>query len=158
MPLEESCEKYRGEMLFVLPVVGYGWCQIAPGTPRYEHGTPLEPPPPFYARVMEFHRFLGKIRAGIAVIEQQCHPLEKQWLAFCVRDGMGNSVHNLTNNPAEYNLRIGKERPTINIDPENLAMPEWMRFEGSICLSGLGYIIESAASLEEIQGRIAMKD
>ena len=63
-------------------------------------------------------------------------------------------MHNFTTNPGYYNISIGKNKPTIQIDLEKLAMPEWMQFESVSHLSGLGYITDSATSHAEIIKRI----
>ena len=91
------------------------------------------------------------------MIEEQHHPLDNQWVAFCIRDGGGEWVHNLTTNPASYNVRIGNEKPSIQIDPEKLSMPEWMQFGSSLILSGEGYILDSRTTLEEVFKRIKSK-
>jgi hypothetical protein len=41
-------------------------------------------------------------------------------------------------------------KPTINIDPANLAMPEWIEFKRSPHLSGLGYVVDKVMSLDDI--------
>jgi len=157
MPLEDFCEKYKGSLVFVLPIEGFGWSRISSGMPPTQSGDWIEPPSPFYARITEFHSFHGKIKAGIAMIEEQHHPLDNQWVAFCIRDGGGEWVHNLTTNPASYNVRIGNEKPSIQIDPEKLSMPEWMQFGSSLILSGEGYILDSRTTLEEVFKRIKSK-
>jgi hypothetical protein len=126
---------------------------MIPDQPSEQPGIGIEPPVPFRARVAEFHYFRGEIKAGVGTLEEQSHPLNGQWVAFCLRD-RGEDVYDLTTNPGKYNVTIGKTKPTIKIDPEKLAMPQWMQFEGSPHLSGLGYIVESATSLEEIYERI----
>lgn len=154
MPLATSCESYKGKLLFVLPTIGSGWSQRFPSTPRFQPGDSIAPPLPFSARFSEFHRFRGAVRAGVGIIEQQSHPLDKEWIACLVRDGMGALTYNFSTNPADYNIGIGKTKPIIAIDEENLAMPEWMQFQGSPHLSGVGYIVESPTSLGEIYQRI----
>jgi len=67
---------------------------------------------------------------------------------------MGTLTFNFLTNPTDYNIRIGKTKPVINIDPEKLPMPEWIRFQASPFLSGFGYIVESETSPEEILKRI----
>ncbi|MGH8023694.1 MAG: hypothetical protein ACRED1_08940, partial [Limisphaerales bacterium] len=54
----------------------------------------------------------------------------------------------------DNNIAIGRKKPVIKIDPEKSAMPEWIQFEGEPHLSGLGYIIESATTIEDIYERI----
>ncbi len=63
-------------------------------------------------------------------------------------------MYDLTVRPGKYNVSIGGRKPTITIDPEHLPMPEWMQFEGVEVLSGLGYIVDSETSLEEIFRRL----
>jgi hypothetical protein len=82
MPLELSCEKLKGQLVFVLPTIGYGWCKRSPSTPRSKVGDSIEPPPPFNARILEFHYFDDGIRGGVGIIEQQDHPLNGQWIGF----------------------------------------------------------------------------
>jgi hypothetical protein len=154
MPLENSCEQFKGQLVFVLPTIGYGWSRRLPSTPRFQAGTGIEPPPPFNARILEFSYFEGGIRGGIAIIEQQDHSLNGEWVGFCVRDGMGALTCNFSTNPADNNIRIGRTKPAIKIDPENLAMPEWIQFEGEPYLSGFGYIVESPTSPDEIIEKI----
>jgi hypothetical protein len=148
MPLEDSCEQFRDKLVSVLPVIGFGWCLIKPCLAPEEAGDPIEPPSAFCARLVEFHYLLGKIKAGIGKVQEQGHPLDKQWLAFSIRD-RGDDMYDFTKKPGKYNLRIGAEKPTIKIDPEKLPMPEWMQFENIPCLSGLGYIAESASLITE---------
>jgi len=154
MPLENSCDKFKGQLVFVLPTIGFGWSRRLPSTPRFQAGDWVEPPSPFNARIFEFHYFDNGIRGGIGIIEQQNHRLNGEWIGFCVRDGMGALMHDFSTCPTDSNIRIGKTRPVIKIDPEKLAMPEWIQFEGEAYLSGLGYIVESATTIEEIYERI----
>jgi len=56
---------------------------------------------------LEFHYFEGGIRGGIGIVEQQDHPLNGDWIGFCVRDGTGTIICNFSNNLAESNIRIG---------------------------------------------------
>ena len=154
MPLENSCEKFKGQLVFVLPTSGFGWCRSLPSAPRFQAGDSIEPPSPFTARILEFYYFDGGIRGGIGIIEQQSHPLNGQWIGFCVRDGLGTLTCNFSTYPADNNISIGKTKPVIKIEPEKLAMPEWIQFEGESYLSGLGYITESPTSLEENNKRI----
>ena len=141
-------------MVFILPIIGFGWSRRLPSTPRFQPGDSIEPPSPFNARIVEFHYFDGGIRGGTGIVEQQNHPLNGQWIGFCVRDKMGTLTCNFSTTPMDNNIRIGKTRPAIKIVPEKLAMPEWIRFEGEPYLSGLGYIVESATTIEEIYQRI----
>ena len=154
MPLEHSCEKFKGQLVFVLPTIGFGWSRRLPSTPRFQAGDSIEPPSPFNVRIVEFYHFNGGIRGGVGIIEQHNHPLNGDWIGFCVRDGMGAITRNFSTYPADNNIEIGKTKPVIRIDPENLAMPEWIQFEGEPHLSGLGYIVESATTIEEIYERI----
>ena len=108
---------------------------------------------PFHAKLMEFHYFLNAIKAGIGIVEKKDHPLDKQWVAFCIRD-RGEDIYNLATKPGYYNISIGANKPVIKIDPDNFAMPEWMQFESSPYLSGLGYITDSVITFEEIIERI----
>ena len=78
MPLDASCEGYKGDLIFVLPIVGFGWCRLAPDTPSHEPGDAVEPPEAFHTRLLEWHYFVGSIRAGIGMIEQPNHLLDKQ--------------------------------------------------------------------------------
>jgi hypothetical protein len=155
MPLEDSCNKYKGQIIYILPKEGYGWSQRLPSTPRFTPGDHIETPEPFFARVLEFCYLLGHIRAGICIIEQKGHLMNKQWMAFCVRDGMGALTYNLSNNPAQYNISIGKVKPTLDIDTKNLAMPEWMRFEGFSYITGIAYIVEEATTLKDVHAKVA---
>jgi len=154
MPLDNSCEQFKEQLVFVLPTAGFGWCRSLPSTPRFEAGDSIEPPLPFNARILEFYYFGGGIRGGIGIIELQKHPLNGEWIGFCVRDGMGTLTCNFSTYPANNNISIGKTKPVIKVEPEKLAMPEWIQFEGESYLSGLGYIVESATTIEEIYERI----
>ena len=154
MPLEKSCEDFKGKLVFVFPTIGYGWRRILPSTSKLQSGDSIEPPSPFKLRILEFHHFDGGIRGGIGIIEQQNHSLNGEWIGFCVRDGMGTLTCNFSTYPADNNIRIGKTKPVIKIDTEKLAMPEWIQFQDSPFLSGLGYFVELPTSLEEIYERI----
>jgi hypothetical protein len=66
---------------------------------------------------------------------------------------MGSLTYNLSDNPAQYNISVCKVKPVIKIDPENLAMPEWMQFEGAPYLTGLGYIVDSEAEFYKMVKR-----
>jgi len=63
-------------------------------------------------------------------------------------------MRNFSTYPTDNNIRIGKTKPVIKIDQEKLAMPEWIQFEGEPYLSGLGYIVETVTTIEEIYERI----
>jgi hypothetical protein len=154
MPLDNSCDKFKGQLVFVLPTIGFGWSRRFPSILRFQPGDSIEPPSPFNARIFEFHYFDGGIRGGIGIIEQQDHPLSGQWIGFCVRDGMGTLIRDFSTYPTDNNVSIGKTRPAIKIDTEKLAMPEWIQFGGEAYLSGLGYIVESPTTIEEIYERI----
>ena len=153
MPLEDSCKKYQGCLVFVMPVEGFGWCQTGSGAPPNQPGDWMEPPAPFHTRIVEFHDFQGGIKAGVGTVEEKGHPSDGRWVAFCLRD-RGEDMYDLTVRPGKYNVSIGGKKPTITIDPEHLPMPEWMQFEGVEVLSGLGYIVDSETSLEEIFRRL----
>jgi len=154
MPLEKSCEQYKGKLIFILPTTGFGWNKMPPNTPKLQSGDSIEPPSPFYARISEFAYLEGEIRGGIGIIDQKGHPLNGEWFGFCVRDGMGTLTCNFSTYPANNNISIGMTKPAIKIDQKKLAMPEWIQFEDASHLSGLGYIVESSTTLEEIYERI----
>ena len=147
MPLETSCTEYIGKLLFVLPIVGYGWCQVDPSAPADQPGGAIDTPQPFHARLLEFQYLDGKIAGGIGTVEESGHPLDKEWVAFCIRD-RGTDMYDLTTNPGKYNVGIGKNRPTIKIDLD-IPMPQWMRFEGPPIASGFGFIAESETRIKE---------
>jgi hypothetical protein len=132
--------------VFVLPIAGYGWCRVDPSAPADESGGAIDTPQPFHAKVLEFHYFDGKIAAGIGTVEERDHPLDKEWVAFCIRD-RGTDMYDLTNNPGKYNVGIGKHRPTIKID-HDIPMPQWMLFEGPPIVSGFGFIAESETRIK----------
>jgi hypothetical protein len=149
MPLEQACEKYIKSLVFVLPVEGFGWNKIVPNSRERSSGEPIEPPEPFRVRMSEFHYYNGMIQAGVGVVESRGHPLDKMWFAFCLRD-RGRDIYNLTTKIGKYNLGISEAKPTIKIEPDNLAIPEWIQFGDSPYLSGLGHISESEISLDEV--------
>jgi RHS repeat-associated protein len=94
---------------------------------------------------VEFCYYLEKIRAGIGVIHEPNHPCDGQWLAFCVRDANGEIVYDFTTSPGKHNIRIGRTRPTVNIDPDDLPIPEWMQFSAPL----LGFGMPATASFPE---------
>jgi hypothetical protein len=147
MPLETSCTEYIGKLVFILPIVGYGWCRVDPNEPPDHLGGAIDTPQPFHARLLEFHYFDGEIAAGIGIVEEPNHLSDKDWVAFCIRD-RGEDMYNLTTKPGKYNVEIGKNKPTIKINLD-IPMPQWMRFEGPPIASGLGYIAESEAQIKE---------
>lgn len=153
MPLENTCENHKGNLVFVLPIIGFGWCKIVPNSLSSQPGGAVEPPEPFHARITEFYYLEGDIKAGAGIVEEQSHPLDKEWVAFCIRD-REEDMYNLTTKPGKYNVRIGKRKPTITIVPDSLPIGEWMQFKSSIVLSGLGYVAESATWIKDVYNRI----
>ena len=145
MPLENSCKEYKGKVVFVLPVEGFGWNRIVPTEPS----SSIEPPSQFIMEISEFHFYKEMIQAGVGVIKTASHALHGKWVAFALRD-RGEDIYNLTTRPGKYNIAIGDKKPNIVIDPKTLAMPEWMQFGDSPHLSGLGFITETETSLDEI--------
>jgi len=133
--------------VFILPIIGFGWCRVDPSAPADQPGGAIDTPQPFRAKVLEFHYFNGKIAAGIGTVDEPNHPLDKEWVAFCIRD-RGADMYNLTTNPGKYNVEIGKNKPTIKIDLD-IPMPQWMRYEGPPVASGFGYIAESESWIKE---------
>jgi hypothetical protein len=153
MPLESSCAKYRDKLVFVLPIIGFGWCEKSAAIDRFEPD-PIEVPLPFFACILKFHNFAEEIRAAIGIVEQSGHALDKLWVALLVRDGLGSLTFNFASDPAEYNVILGEVEPIIHIDEENLPMPEWAKFPGSSELSGLGHALEKPESLEKLYARV----
>jgi hypothetical protein len=153
MPLDDACKRYENRLVFVLPVQGFGWCRIDPRSPSSLPGEE-KGPAPFHATVVEFCYYLEKIRAGIGVIHEPNHPCDGQWLAFCVRDANGEIVYDFTTSPGKHNIRIGRTRPTVNIDPDNLPIPEWMQFSAPPVLSGFGYIAESGEFIKDLRDAV----
>jgi hypothetical protein len=147
MPLEKSCTDYVGKLTFILPIVGFGWCRVDPGAPADQPGGAIDTPRPFHAKIQEFHYLDGKIAAGVGIVEDPEHQFDKEWVAFCLRDG-GIDMYDFTTNPGKYNLRIGRNKPTIKIDLD-VPMPQWMRFEGPPIASGFGFIAESEIWIKE---------
>jgi hypothetical protein len=141
MPIEVSPTQYIDKLVLVWPVIGFGWSQIDPVDPLDQPVTAIDPPAPFHARLVEFHIFGGRITGATGTVEEPQHPLDKQWVAFFIRD-RGVDVYNLTTNPGKYNVGVGKQRPTIEIDLE-VPMPQWMRFVGSPMVGGFGCIAET---------------
>lgn len=152
MPIEDSSTRYLNALVLVWPIVGFGWSRIDPSAPSDQPGVAIDPPALFHARLLEFHNAAGKLVGGIGIIEEPQHLLDKQWVAFCIRD-RGTDTYNLTTNPGKYNVRVGKSKPVIKIDLE-VPMPQWMGFEGSSAVSGFGFIAESEAWLKEKHGWI----
>jgi hypothetical protein len=150
MPIEDSSIQYINKLVLVWPIIGFGWSRVDPNVPPDQPGVSIEPPPLFHARVLELHKFAGKIAGGVGTVEEPNHLLDKEWVAFCVRD-RGADMYNLTTNPGKYNLEIGKNKPSIRIDIE-VPMPQWMRFEGSLIVSGFGFIAESETWLKDKPG------
>lgn len=141
MPLDNSCEQYKGNLVFVWPVIGFGWCRMNPQSPPLQPGEAIDPPSPFYARLLEFYYFADQIAAGIGIVEQSNHPCDKNWVAFCIRD-RGMDTYNLTTNPGKFNVQIGENKPNIKISLD-VPVPQWVQFEDSTVSSGLGYIATS---------------
>jgi hypothetical protein len=152
MPLEESCMKFLGRSAFVLTAEGFGWSRIVGGGASGEPGEHIEPPAPFHVRVEEFHGFGGGIAAGVGTVQEAGHTSEGKWVAFCLRD-RGEDIYDMSRRPGKYNVRIGERKPTISIDA-NLPMPQWMQFGDAEVLSGLGYVLDSETSLEEVFRRL----
>ena len=145
MPLEQQCAKYQGTPVFVLPVEGFGWCRRAAGLPASEPGDWVEPPAPFRARIAEFHYLAGAIKAGIATVEEKGHPADGKWVGFCLRD-RGADLYDFAARPGNFNLSISDTKPLITIDPNRLAMPEWME-------SAILILRRSRRGLRESAGR-----
>jgi hypothetical protein len=150
MPIEISSAQYINKLVLVWPIIGFGWSRLDPSAPSNQPGVSIDPPLPFHARLLEFHNFAGKIAGASGMVEEPQHPLDKEWVAFCIRD-RGTDVYNLTTNPGKYNVEVGKNKPVIKIDLE-VPMPQWMQFEGSPIVSGLGFIAESEAWIKEKYG------
>jgi hypothetical protein len=147
MPIEASSAQYINKLVLVWPVIGFGWSRIDPDAPSDQPGVAIDPPALFHARLLEFHDFAGKIVGGSGIVEELQHPLDKQWVAFCIRD-RGTDTYNLTTNPGKYNVRVGNRKPVIKIDLE-VPMPQWMRFEGPPIVSGFGFVAESETWLKK---------
>jgi hypothetical protein len=147
MPIEDSSTQHINQSVLVWPIIGFGWSRVDPSLPPGQSGVPIDPPQPFHAKLLEFHNFAGKIAGGIGVVEEPCHALDKEWVAFCIRD-RGTDMYDLTSNPGKYNVSVGKNKPVIKIDLE-VPMPQWMRFYGSPIASGFGFIAESETWIKE---------
>ena len=147
MPLESSTEEYKNRLLIVWPIIGFGWSVIDTHASSEQPGQSIEPPSPFHMRLLELHYFGGQIAGGVATVEESAHDFHGDWVAFCIRD-RGTDVYNLTTNPGKYNVRIGKNKPTIKIDLD-VPMPQWMRFDAGQVASGLGIIAESKNWIKE---------
>jgi len=144
--------------VFVLPVGGFGWNRLdidAPAASISKDPQPL----PFNTRLLEFYRQDRDIKAVVGIIDTPEHVLNGYWAAFCIRDGHlkekdeGKMFFNFTSRPGKYNVRIGTQKPRIQIDYSR-PIPEWMDFPHGMILDGLAYVAESALPLQEIIDRI----
>jgi hypothetical protein len=152
MPLDESCEAFVNAEVYILPVHGYGWCRIDDGSTPISRVS-VEVPPPFWVRISDLARYRNRIAGGAGVISRACQELSGQWVGFVVRDALGEINFDLSTRIAEYNVRIGATKPKVDVQPEALPMPEWIRFEGPPFLSGLAFIADRAITLDDVLRR-----
>ena len=107
MGLELSTVSYKGRLVAVKPVYGWGWYRLdAPGTP-----VPAEvngAPRPFHCRIQYFCHFNGELNGAVAVIEEPDHIYDRLWAYFWLRvTGMYNFVDRLPH----CNIEIGPDAP-----------------------------------------------
>jgi hypothetical protein len=153
MPLENTCHSTVGSLVFVLPIIGFGWSELKRGG-EFPDEVGIDPPEPFCVRITKFHCHENQIRGAIGTIEQDGHSLNGKWAAFCARDGGGGDFYNLTTKPTKHNVRIGGSEPVIEVGGDSVPMVEWIQFEGVDVLSGIGYVAESIDWIREVFERI----
>lgn len=149
MPLEKTCEARLNTLVFVMPVIGYGWSRI-PKSNSIEQQTGIDPPAPFGLKIEKLHFHKSEIRAVTGAIECEGHPLHGLWASLVVRDGGGVDWHNFTDKTAKHNVHIGKSMPIIEISDAEVPMVEWVQFEGVETLLGMAYVAESRELLQEL--------
>jgi hypothetical protein len=134
-----SGSKLKNKLVFIFPIIGFGWCDIDSRLPVDENLKAIETPLPFHARLLQLDYFAGRIIGGRGMIEDLNHPWSKQSVAFCIRD-RGEDLYDLDTNPGKFNVRVGKGNPVIKVD-RDVPMPNWMKFSSpSRVASGFGFI------------------
>jgi hypothetical protein len=103
--LDESAEKFIGELLAVTPHHGYGWSH---------NGKSIAPPPsPFHMRLHRLWNHDGTRRGGVAQVEQPGHPCDGLWVVFSTRHV---KPYDLASRTDVYNLDLGAGDPIANAE------------------------------------------
>ena len=144
MGLDLSAETYRGRLLAVKPVYGWGWSRLdAPEipVPAQTNGVPHS----FHCRIQHFFSFYGELRGAVGVIEEPGHIYDGLCVVFSTRVmGMHNFIDSLT----YCDMHIGLGAP----------VGEWPAFvSGSPIVNGYGFVGESLKAIEENDARILGK-
>ena len=141
MGLDLSAEKYRGNLIAVKPVYGWGWSRLdVPDlpVPAQINGVPHA----FHCRIQHFFSFHDELRGAVAVIEEPGHIYDGLWVVFSTR-AIGS--HDLVNNLPYCDIHIGSDAP----------VGEWPEIvSGSPIVNGYGYVGESLGDIEENDARM----
>ncbi|HOD14901.1 MAG TPA: hypothetical protein PK307_03325 [Spirochaetota bacterium] len=101
--LDDTCEKYIGELLFVETQYGYGW-DYPENINKKITNIEMEPIPNFQFRLQEFKIFQNNLRrGGIGIIEDETCKYNKSIIEFDVRH---EGRYNFDSEIAVYNIII----------------------------------------------------
>jgi len=151
MPFTETCKRYMGQTLFVLPYYGYGWVredlEVRILGPLDKLG-----PEPFHLRVEELIYCDRQLMGVSGIIGEQKHQFDKYWCGCLLRN---TDDSDFTDHPGQYMIWIAQKKLSIHPSPyPEKALYEWVTFDKSeFCLCGYGAVAESMQWIQDIYDR-----
>ena len=143
--LDDSALEFVGRPVAARTIYGWGWAE---GHDDRTDSVPVDVPPSFHFRVVEFCDWNGERRGGIGHIDQAGHIYDGHWLLFYTRVcGCFDFVLKI----ADYNFHIGRNRPSLYRPTKDPMMAKaWPlpRFVDCSSVWGYGQI---AATLDAIE-------
>jgi hypothetical protein len=151
MPLTETCRRYVGRNLFVLPYYGYGWNRQDVAEPPKTLLDTLGPEP-FHLRVGEIISDGRDLMALTGTIEETDHQFNDYWCACLLRN---TDASDFTAKPGDYMIWIARKALPIHPAPyPEKALYHWVTFDKSVfCLCGFGTLAESVDWIQDIYKR-----
>jgi hypothetical protein len=141
MSLEETCKDYKGRLVAVKPVYGWGWSRLdAPEipVPAEVNGVPR----PFHCLIKEFFLYQGALRGAVGVIAEPGHTYDGLWVVFYTRLV---GIYDFTDSLPHCDVQIGAAVP----------VGEWPEFtSGAPIVNGYGFVGASLRHLNEYEARV----
>jgi hypothetical protein len=135
MGFDLSVENYRGNLVIVKPVYGWGWAHLDTPeipVPAQINGVPY----PFSCRIQHFFYWQNELRGAVAEIEEPDRIYDRLQLIFSPRV---TGTHNFINQLAYCDIQIGSVAP----------VGEWPEIiSGSPIINGYGFVGESLEHIE----------
>jgi hypothetical protein len=130
MGFEPLIEYYRGSLVIVNPVYGWGWARVdAPEIPVAAQSNGVLYP--FHRRIQHFFCWQNELRGAVAGIEEPDHIYDGLLVIFSPRV---TGIHNFTTHIPCCDIQIGSVAP----------VGEWPEFlSGSPIINGYGFVGES---------------